>query len=437
MLYDFVIFLPASVCCLHLLLLGFRYKKNLAQNLLLWMMLLTCFYTLGDAIYIMPEEQYTANFALDILTAISTPLIPLLGYILLRTLIGRKTSVPFIASVAVLMVIYTSMLLMSVLLAGPHDIMSLQSVLVSENRTFDFFEGWHGVEALPLGFRTPIFQFYLILTRSVFYVFVLLGVFAVIGYIIKMIIVRRVQPGQFTRFLFKGGSISSFYLMAVTFFLFGMLGYVRIGVGLDAFRSSVLLAVSYSLGQAVVVYTMGYVALLLPAQSFTFKALFQQYSFAERGAADGEEKNTVQKSGPQSESVAVPLPEDADRMLHSLKKLMEEDKLFLNPDLTIEDVASELNTNRVYISRIVNQMMHITFRDYVNQLRIRYSKQYMTKHPEYTQETVAVASGYQDAASFNRKFRQITGVTPREWITRKADDSQQAEESQPAEEHIK
>lgn len=430
MFYDFIIFLPASVCALYFMTLMFRYKKNLAQNILLWMMLLTGLYTLGDAIYIMPGEQYTANLALDILTALSTPLIPLLGYILLRTLIGRKTSPVFIGTVGLIMVVYSSMLVMSVVLAGARDLMNLQSVLVNEHRTFDFFEGWQGLDALPLGFRLPIFRFYLILTRSVFYTFVLVGVCAVIGYIIKTVIFRRVKPGQFFRFLFKGGPISSFYLMAVIFTLFGTLGYVRIGVGLDAFRSCRLLAIVYSLAQALVVYMMGYVALMLPAQNFTFMTLFQPYTFAEKANAAAAEGAPEQHTGALAEVTQVPLPEDADRMLSALKKLMEEDHLYLNPDLTIEDVAAELNTNRVYISRIVNQMMHMTFRDYVNQLRIRYSKQYMTKYPDYTQEAVAVASGYQDAASFNRKFRQITGLTPREWLHRKDEEPQNAEQPQ-------
>ena len=122
---------------------------------------------------------------------------------------------------------------------------------------------------------------------------------------------------------------------------------------------------------------------------------------------------------------SVSLPEDADKMLRSLKKLMEDDQLFLNPNLTIEDIASELGTNRVYISRVVNQLMHETFRDYVNRLRIRYAKQYMRQNPAHNQEAVATSCGYQDAASFNRKFHQLTGMTPREWA---AHEAQQAAE---------
>ena len=122
---------------------------------------------------------------------------------------------------------------------------------------------------------------------------------------------------------------------------------------------------------------------------------------------------------------SVSLPEDADKMLRSLKKIMEDDLLFLNPNLTIEDIASELGTNRVYISRVVNQLMHETFRDYVNRLRIRYAKQYMRQNPAHNQEAVATSCGYQDAASFNRKFHQLTGMTPREWA---AHEAQQAAE---------
>jgi len=430
MIYDFIMFLPASICLMYGLMLSFRYKKNNAQVILMLMMFFTAVYSLGDAIYIMPGEQYGASVAIDIVSALTTPIIPVLALLLLQVLLSRRNSKVALVTIVVLEVIYASMLLMSVMLAGPHDLTRLQAVLVSENRTFDMFEGLNGLEALPLGFRTPVYQFYLLLTRPLYFLFILAGALSVIGSITHTIIVRKPKPWQFYRFLFKGGPISSYYMMAIWFFLFALLGIFRIVVGLDILRAYTHVAILYSLIETGVFYIMGAVALLLPAQKFYLKSMVEPFGFesAVRAAADSSEEG--KKGAASSEAVAVPLPDDAGRMLAALKRLMEEDQLFLNPNLTIEDVATELNTNRVYISRIVNQLMHVTFRDYINQLRIRYSKQYMRKHPDYTQETVAVSCGYQDAASFNRKFRQLTGMTPREWMS-----NRRTEEEKTAEEH--
>lgn len=427
MLYDFIMFLPASICLMYAMMLSFRYKKNSSQIILMLMMLFTAVYTLGDAIYIMPSEQYGTNVAIDIFSALTTPFIPILAVVLLHTLLARRVSRKLVITLVVIEVIYASMLLMSVLLAGPHDLTRLQAALVSENRTFDMMEGLQGLDALPLGFRTPVFQFYLLLTRPVYYGFILVGALAVLVYISRVIIIRRPAPFQFCRFVFKGGPLSSFYLVAIFFTIFAVLGIFRIVSGLDIFRMHMPVAIAYSLLEAVDFYLLGAMALLLPARRFYLRSLYQPFSFSKQEKPEVQTAHQNDSEESRSDAPAS-LPDDAGRMLQALKKLMEDDQLFLNPDLTIEDVATELNTNRVYISRIVNQLMHVTFRDYVNQLRIRYSKQYMRKHPEYTQETVAVACGYQDAASFNRKFRQITGLTPREWVNRKSEDEKPAEE---------
>lgn len=92
--------------------------------------------------------------------------------------------------------------------------------------------------------------------------------------------------------------------------------------------------------------------------------------------------------------------------------------LYLNPDLTIEDVAAEINSNRVYVSQIVNQLMQMSFREYVQKLRVLHAERYMTLHPFETQDKVAQVSGFADASSFNRKFRQMEGLTPKEWCLR-------------------
>ena len=104
-----------------------------------------------------------------------------------------------------------------------------------------------------------------------------------------------------------------------------------------------------------------------------------------------------------------------DRLSIAFKKFMEEDKAFLNADLTIEKVSAHLNTNRFYISRVVNIEHSMTFRDYISTLRINYAKKYMEAHKDANQEQVALACGFSSASYFNRRFKQITGISPQDW----------------------
>lgn len=420
MLYEFFLFLPASVCLLFSLVLAFKYKKNKTQILLMWVLLLAVPAALGDALYFAGEANYHVVFITDLLSALTTPIIPFIGYLLLRTINGSALPMRSTILVLTVMSIYSSMLLMSVLLTGVDSLINLQEALVAQGETFELFTGLRGIDSLPEGYRSSLYLFYLILTRPVYYVLILVDIISMLAYITVKCIEYKVPTGQFFRFFFKKGLISTFYLIAILFVSYAVWGVLRICIGIDAFCDHPWLAICYSVLLATTFYFLGTTAKHLPAQVFSMKSLFQQYSFEEKAGGREEVENApvVQKASQKSSSS---LPDDADKILRALKRLMEDEQLFLNPNLTIEDVAAELSTNRVYISRIVNQLMHETFRDYVNRLRIKYAKQYMHQNPAHTQEAVATASGYQDAASFNRKFHQLTGMTPREWANYEAE----------------
>lgn len=96
-----------------------------------------------------------------------------------------------------------------------------------------------------------------------------------------------------------------------------------------------------------------------------------------------------------------------------LERLMDEEELYLRPDLTLTDLAQALGTNRTYVSNYLSQMLHQTFYDYINQLRIeRMSKPLLREHPEYKLEYVATRSGFASMSTFRRAFVRFTGQTP-------------------------
>ncbi len=99
-----------------------------------------------------------------------------------------------------------------------------------------------------------------------------------------------------------------------------------------------------------------------------------------------------------------------------LDKLMDEEKPYLRPSLTLKELAHELNTNRTYISNYLNQQMKMTFYDYINSLRIeRAAIPLMREHPEYKYEYVASESGFASISTFRRAFVKVTGQTPSQY----------------------
>ena len=99
-----------------------------------------------------------------------------------------------------------------------------------------------------------------------------------------------------------------------------------------------------------------------------------------------------------------------------LEQVMEERQLYLNKNLTLADLARELNTNRTYVSNYLSQVRGQTFYDYVNQLRLEcVSLPMLREHPEFTLDYVAEKSGFASISTFRRAFIKLTGQTPRQY----------------------
>lgn len=94
-----------------------------------------------------------------------------------------------------------------------------------------------------------------------------------------------------------------------------------------------------------------------------------------------------------------------------LQKAFEQDKIFLEPKLTITMLAEKLNTNRTYLSNYINNELNVSFFEYVNRYRIKYAKQLLTSN-EYTIEAISTMCGYNSLSAFRRTFTSITGTTP-------------------------
>lgn len=94
-----------------------------------------------------------------------------------------------------------------------------------------------------------------------------------------------------------------------------------------------------------------------------------------------------------------------------IENLFTKDKIFLNPQLKITDIADKVGTNRTYVSQFFNQQNSSTFFDYVNSYRIEYACKLLSG----TNENITVISeksGFSNIQSFYRVFSRIKGMTP-------------------------
>lgn len=97
----------------------------------------------------------------------------------------------------------------------------------------------------------------------------------------------------------------------------------------------------------------------------------------------------------------------------TLESMVEQQSLYLNADLTLQDLATMMHTNRTYLSQYLRDNVGQTFYDYINRLRIeKKSIPMMREHPEYTLEYVARQSGFGSISTFRRAFQKFTGMSP-------------------------
>lgn len=102
-------------------------------------------------------------------------------------------------------------------------------------------------------------------------------------------------------------------------------------------------------------------------------------------------------------------------LIANLHKVLEEDKVFLQPEIHIDDVAKMLLTNRTYITRLMRQEYGLTFIEYVNVARIQYS-QSLLYTSNMTLDEIAEKSGFQSTSNYCRAFKRYIGSTPLNWL---------------------
>ena len=102
-------------------------------------------------------------------------------------------------------------------------------------------------------------------------------------------------------------------------------------------------------------------------------------------------------------------------LMEQMSALIEEQQLFRRKNLRITDVASELATNKTYVSALLNNLSGETFTALITRLRVEYAQRLMREHPDLLLDDVADQSGFSSRTTFFRSFKAIAGTTPYEW----------------------
>jgi AraC-like DNA-binding protein len=109
--------------------------------------------------------------------------------------------------------------------------------------------------------------------------------------------------------------------------------------------------------------------------------------------------------------------EEINDYLKKLRALMDNEKIFLQNDLKLGDVAEKMNLPAYYVSQVINEKLGKNFYDFINKYRVEEVKRRFADK-KYDHMTILAAgfdSGFNSKTAFYSAFKNNTGVTPTEF----------------------
>lgn len=102
----------------------------------------------------------------------------------------------------------------------------------------------------------------------------------------------------------------------------------------------------------------------------------------------------------------------------ALNNKMDREKLFKDPELSLNTIAAALEIHPNVLSQTINSIENKNFYDYINSQRIEEFKRIavLPENQKFTMLSLAYESGFNSKTSFNRNFKKYTKCSPREFM---------------------
>jgi AraC-like DNA-binding protein len=112
----------------------------------------------------------------------------------------------------------------------------------------------------------------------------------------------------------------------------------------------------------------------------------------------------------------VQLPNtDMHLLMKRIEELMAGKKMFLEPELSLQQIAMALNEKERNISQAINTIQQRNLNDYINSLRIEYACRILLENKEKPIFEIMYESGFSTKGAFNLAFKKTIGKTPTQY----------------------
>lgn len=131
---------------------------------------------------------------------------------------------------------------------------------------------------------------------------------------------------------------------------------------------------------------------------------------AGEGSCESSDENDVRGSKPMTISGDM-----RKKLLDAVIDVMENTTEFCSSDFSLARLATLVGSNSKYVSLVINDTFHKTFKNYVNDYRIRLACLRMADtdaYGSYTLNAIAESVGFRSYTTFVELFRKVVGITP-------------------------
>lgn len=89
--------------------------------------------------------------------------------------------------------------------------------------------------------------------------------------------------------------------------------------------------------------------------------------------------------------------------------------IWMNPDMTVTELAKVLGTNRTYLLEKIKRLGYSCYSDMINRKRVEYVCEELEKDADINITTLMFEAGFRSRSTANREFKRIVGCTPSEY----------------------
>ncbi|WP_034061128.1 helix-turn-helix domain-containing protein [Lacinutrix jangbogonensis] len=128
-------------------------------------------------------------------------------------------------------------------------------------------------------------------------------------------------------------------------------------------------------------------------------------------------KDILEKKNTKPPKIKNKIVDSQSRFFNEICEHIENNALFLNENLCLEDLSIELNISASHLSKVINTHKNLNFTNLINEYRVNYAKSLLinSTYSNYTITAIGLESGFNSKSTFYSAFKKFTNKTPSQY----------------------